>query len=122
MNVVRPVRRCSHGARIVSGLTCFSGLLSRNAPLCTNYPLVGAQRFSQQRGRVGFERGTAAPVVPVGRFEGAIDAQGGDVTIGAAEGAVAGGREEMGEAGLGDEAAGGLHRPAQSRRHDRYSP
>ena len=46
-------------------------------------------------------------MLPVGRFEPAIDAHGGDITIGAADGAIARGRERMGESGPGDEAAGG---------------
>ena len=54
-----------------------------------------------------FEGGELAPAVPVIRFESAIDAHGGDVTVGAAEGAIAGGREGVGESGLADEAGGG---------------
>src|ERR1022692_3158877 len=69
--------------------------------------LVGPQRCAQQGGRVALEGGEAAPMVPVVRFQPAVDAHGGDVTIGASERAVARRRERVREARLGDEARGG---------------
>ena len=46
------------------------------------------------------------PILPVLRFEPAIDAHGGDIAVGAGEGAMARRREGMGESGLGDEPRG----------------
>ncbi len=55
--------------------------------------LIGPQRSGEQGGRIGFECGELAPVVPVLRLEAPLDPHGGDVAIGAAVGAVARGGE-----------------------------
>jgi len=61
--------------------------------------LMGAEFAGEEEGGVGLEGRVVAPVVPVVVFETGLDAHGGDVAIGAAEGAVAGGGERVGEAG-----------------------
>src|SRR5665213_3513216 len=62
---------------------------------------------SQETRRIVFESGELPPALPVLRLQPALNAHGGHVTIGAAERAIARGRERVRKPRLGDEAGGG---------------
>jgi hypothetical protein len=68
--------------------------------------LCGAQCLCQEVRGIGFKCGELAPAPPVLWLESALKPHGGDVTIGAGEGAVARGSQRVSKSGGGNEARG----------------